>query len=137
LFAGDRLGKTAYTRNTAIIHLDQRAKETSSLIKLLLEVEREPSTQHTHYFKDYRRKFFAFYKGIFNGNANDDFIWRLQRHRYQSEEFTIALERIISNLRTIGFHNVQPLELAVLRGSEDSDDAIKIMADVRAYFQGM
>jgi hypothetical protein len=31
---------------------------------------------------------------------------------------------------------MQPLELAVLRASEDSDDAIKIMADVRVYFQG-
>jgi len=137
LFAGDRLGKTANIRNTVMMHLDERAKETSSLIKLLLEVEKEPSTRHTYYFKDYRRKFFVFYKGIFNGNANNDFIARLQRLRYQSSEFTIALESIISNLRYIGFHNVQPLELAVLRASEDSDDAIKIMADVRAYFQGM
>jgi hypothetical protein len=137
LSAGDLLGKTVYIRNTVITHLDQRAKETSALIKLLLEVEKEPSTRHTHYFKDYRRKLFAFYKGIFNGNVNNDFIGRLQRLRYQSPEFTIAVESIISNLRKIGFHNVQPLELAVLRVSEDSDDAIKIMADVRAYFQGM
>ena len=126
-------------RSTIATHLDQRAKETSSLIRLLLEVEKEPSTLHTHYFKDYRRKIFAFYKGIFNGNMNGDFIGRLQSPLLQSSEFTITLESILSNLRKIGFHNVRPLELAVLRASvdSDSDDAIKIMADVRAYFQGM
>ena len=43
----------------------------------------------------------------------------------------------MSNLPKIGFRNVKPLELAVLQASEDSDDALKIMADVRAYFQGM
>ena len=42
------------------------------------------------------------------------------------------------NLPKIGFRNVKPLELVVLlRASEDTDDALKIMADVRAYFQGM
>jgi hypothetical protein len=56
---------------------------------------------------------------------------------HPSSDFTIALESIISNLRRIGFLNVQPLELAVLRASEDSDGTIKIMADVRAYVQGM
>lgn len=68
---------------------------------------------------------------------NSDFIARLQRPMHPSSEFTIALESVISNLRRIGFLNVQPLELAVLRASEDSDGAIKIMADVRAYVQGM
>lgn len=119
------------------MHLDQIAEETSSLIKFLLEVEKEPSTRHTHYFKDYRRKFFAFYKGIYNSSSNGNFIERLRSTGYQSSEFREALEIVISNLRKIGFHNVQPLELGVLRASEDSDDAIKIMADVHAYFQGM
>lgn len=119
------------------MHLDRIAQETSSLIKFLLEVEKEPSTRHTHYFKDYRRKFFAFYKGIYNSSSNSNFIGRLRSTGYQSSEFREALETVISNLRKIGFHNVQPIELAVLRASEDSDDAIKIMADVRAYFQGM
>jgi hypothetical protein len=119
------------------MHLERVSQGTSSLIKFLLEVEKEPSTRYTHYFKDYRRKFFAFYKGIYNSSSNSNFIERLRSTRYQSSEFREALEIVISNLRKIGFHNVQPLELAVLRASEDSDDVIKIMADVRAYFQGM
>jgi hypothetical protein len=43
------------------------------------------------------------------------------------------------NLPKIGFRNVKPLELAILfrARTEDTDDALKIMADVRAYFQGM
>jgi hypothetical protein len=107
------------------MHLDQIAEETSSPIKFLLEVEKEPSTRHAHYFKDYRQKFFAFYKGIYNSSSNGNFIESLRSTGYQSSEFREALEIVISNLRKIGFHNVQPLE------------AIKIMADVRAYFQGM
>lgn len=57
---------------------------------------------------------------------------------YQSTEFSRALDIIMLNLPKIGFRNVRALELAVLfRASEDTDDALKIMADVRAYFQGM
>jgi len=74
---------------------------------------------------------------MYNSSSNSNFIERLRSTGYQSSEFRVALEAVISNLCKIGFHNVQPLELAVLRASEDSDDAIKIMADVRAYFQGM
>jgi hypothetical protein len=57
----------------------------------------------------------------------------------QSTEFSRALDIIVFNLPKIGFRNVKPLELAVLlrTSSEDTDDALKIMADVRAYFQGM
>ena len=126
-----------YIRDVVISHLDQCAEGTSSLIKFLLEVEKEPSTKNVHYFKDYHRKIFAFYKGIFNSGSNSDFVERLQRRTPQSSEFTRALDNIIANLHNIGFHDVKPLELAVLQASEDSDDAIKIMADVRAYFQGM
>jgi hypothetical protein len=43
----------------------------------------------------------------------------------------------MSNLPRIGFHAVNPVDLVALQASEDSDDALKIMADVRAYFQGM
>jgi hypothetical protein len=58
----------------------------------------------------------------------------------QPTEFSRALDTIMSNLPKIGFRAVKPHELAVLlRASdcEDTDDALKIMADVRAYFQGM
>lgn len=92
--------------------------------------------KNVHYFKDYRRNFFAVYKGIFNSGSNNDFVERVQRRIDQSPEFTEALGIIIANLPKIGFHDVKPLELTVLHASEDADDAIKIMADVRAYFQG-
>ena len=48
-----------------------------------------------------------------------------------------ALESIISNLTKIGFHNVKPLSLAAMQASEKLIDVLKIMADLRAYFQGM
>jgi hypothetical protein len=67
---------------------------------------------------------------------NDRFIERVQERSHQSQEFNRALDIIMMNLAKIGFYNVKPLELAALQTSEDSDDALKIMADVRAYFQG-
>jgi len=96
----------------------------------------EPSTQNTHYFKDYRRKFLSFYRGQYHEDSNDRFIERLKGRVNQSVEFSRALRRVISNLAKIGFRGVNPLELAALQASEDSDDALWIMADVRAYFQG-
>jgi hypothetical protein len=127
---------TEYTRNTVLVHIDQRVNEASSHLELLLKVEKEPSTKSAHHFKDYRRNFFTFYKGIYNSGVNRDFIERLQRRIRTSSEFDRALEMVLSSLSRIGIHGVKPLDLAVLRASEDSDDALKIMADVRAYFQG-
>jgi hypothetical protein len=97
----------------------------------------EPSTRNTNYFKDYHRKFLSFYKGLFHKDSNNHFVERVQGRMDQSSEFTRALDTIISNLPKIGFHHVTPLELGVLQTSEESDNALKIMADVRAYFQGM
>jgi hypothetical protein len=134
----DLLIKITHISNIVIAHLEQCCKEATKRIEFLLKVEGEPSTRNTSYFKDYRRKFLDFYSGVFHGESNVCFIDRIQRRTYQSTEFSRALDTIILNLPKIGFHNVKPLELAALfRASEDTDDALKIMADVRAYFQGM
>ncbi|KAI0250048.1 P-loop containing nucleoside triphosphate hydrolase protein [Lactifluus subvellereus] len=122
-------------RDIVTAHLELCAKETSERIEFLLQVESEPSTQNKHYFKDYRRKFLAFYKGQYHKHSNDAFIDRLQGRKYQSSQFNSALDSVIANLAKIGFRDVKPLELAALQSSEDADDALKIMADVRAYFQ--
>jgi hypothetical protein len=118
--------------------LELLAKETSKRIEFLLQVEREPFTENKHSFRDYRRKFLAYYKGLYHSNLNNYFIDRLRQSRYSSSEFNSALNMIISNLAFIGIHNVNPLDLAVLKPSEpeDVEDALRIMADVRGYFQG-
>jgi len=55
---------------------------------------------------------------------------------YQSSEFIRALESVMLNLRILGFRDVKPLELTILQVSDDADEALRIMANVRAYFQG-
>jgi len=97
----------------------------------------EPSTRNTDYYKDYYRKFLSFYKGLFHKDSNSHYIERVQGRMNQPSEFTLALDAILLNLPKIGFRNVSALELAVLQASGDADDALKIMAGVRAYFQGM
>lgn len=126
-----------YIRNIVVAHLEQCFKETLNLIDLLLKVEMEPSTRNTSYFEDYHRKFFSFYKGLFHKDSNDHFVERVQGRMDQSSEFIRALDNIITNLPKVGIHNVTPLELGVLQASVESENALKIMADVRAYFQGM
>jgi hypothetical protein len=120
-----------------VAHLDQCSKETSKMIKFLLKAEMEPSTRNINYFKDYYRKFHSFYRGLFHKDSNDHFVERVQGRMNQSTEFTRGLDTILTNLPKVGFNNVTPLELGVLQASEESNDALKIMADVRAYFQGM
>jgi hypothetical protein len=138
LLRNDILIEITRISNIVISRLEQCTKETTKRIEFLLKVEEEPSTRNTSYFKDYRRKFLDFYSGVFHGYNNDWYIDRIEERTNRSKEFSIALNTIISNLPKIGFHNVEPLELAVLmRASEDTEDALKIMADVRAYFQGM
>ena len=105
-------------------------------IEFLLKIEMEPSTRNTNYFKDYHRRFLSFYKGSFHEDSNDHFVERVQGRVNQSAEFIRALDIIMSNLPKIGFNHVTPLELGVLQASEESDEALRIMADVRAYFQG-
>jgi hypothetical protein len=124
--------------NVVIARLEQRSKETTKRIEFLLKVEEEPSTRNTNYFKDYRRKFLGFYTGLFHEDSNNCFVDRIEGRMGQSTEFSNALGIIMSQLPKIGFRNVKHLELAaLLQTSEDTDDALKIMADVRAYFQGM
>jgi hypothetical protein len=132
-----QLSEAADISNVVMTHLELCARETSKCIEFLLKTEKEPSTENKHYFKDYRRKFLAFYNGQYQRVSNDSFIDRLQRNKDQSSRFSMALNSIIENLAIIGFRDVEPLELAVLQPSEDAEDALKIMADVRAYFQGM
>ncbi|KAI9508381.1 P-loop containing nucleoside triphosphate hydrolase protein [Russula earlei] len=121
--------------NIVVTHLDRCSKETSKRVKFLLEVEKEPSTKNTHYFKDYRRKFLCFYNGLYHKDSNDNFIERVQGQHYQSTAFAEALAVVMENLPKLGLRDVKPLELAILQTSEDSDGALRIMADVRAYFQ--
>ena len=132
-----QLSKTADISNVVTTHLELRANETTKRIEFLLETEKEPFTENKHYFRDYRRKFFAYYNGQYHSGSNNFYIDRLLRNQDQSSRFMVAVNRIIENLAIIGFRGVKPLELAALLPSEDAEDALKIMADVRAYFQGM
>ena len=129
--------ETTDISNIVETHLELCAKETSKRIKFLLAVEKKAFTENKHYFRDYRGKFLAFYKGLYHSRSNDFFINRLQQCLHTSSPLNSALDSIIANLHAIGFRDVTPLQLARLQPSEDAEDALKIMADVRGYFQGM
>ena len=47
-----------------------------------------------------------------------------------------ALNNIISNLATIGIHSIAAQDLSRLLPEDETDPALGIMAEVRAYFQG-
>ena len=47
-----------------------------------------------------------------------------------------ALNNVIANLNTIGIHGILAKDLSRLLPDDDTDPALNIMAEVRAYFQG-
>ncbi|KAI0262190.1 P-loop containing nucleoside triphosphate hydrolase protein [Gloeopeniophorella convolvens] len=121
--------------NVVAAHLEQCAKETSKRIEFLLKVEGEPSVLDAHGFKNYQKNFLAFYEGQYIRASNGNFVDVLQGRGHRSEEFSNALRSVMANLPKLGFRNIDPLRLAGLQSSNDAGDALKIMADVRAYFQ--
>jgi hypothetical protein len=116
----DLFSENTHISTVVTTHLDQCSKEAAKRIEFHLEVEREPSTRNTDYFKDCRRKFLSFYSGLLHEDSNNHFIKRVQGIVYKSAEFSRALDTIMSNLPKIGFRNINPLasDLAALQASE-------------------
>lgn len=127
-------------RNVVSQHIRDRANETLRNIDFLLKVEGTPYTRNTHYLDDYRDKFLNYYKGIRQSTENNNLISKLSAGVLPDSEpdgqFEGGLVKVLSGLSDMGIHGIQPLALARILPPALMEDAIAIMADVRAYFQG-
>ena len=85
-----------------------------------------------HYFMEYRSKFLAYYKEARN-RAKSDVIRNLNSDDGSMME---AMRDSLFSLTRLGIE-ANASSLANLLPSDPMDPAIGIMADVRAYFQGL
>ena len=86
-----------------------------------------------HYFMEYRSKFLAYYKEA-RLRAKSQFVRNLENS--DDGDVMEAVHDTVSSLTRLGLEANASL-LANLLPSDPMDPAIGIMAEVRAYFQGL
>ena len=95
----------------------------------------EPATVNEHYLSDYKRKFHARYKATrqlhIKHSAN---LETLVNGGYQ---ISTVMHDALQNLGHMGLANIKKDDLLRLLPADSADGAIEIMAEVRAYYQGM
>jgi hypothetical protein len=100
----------------------------------LIEEEEEPFTMNTLYYMEYRSKFLAYYKDA-RLKAKSDLIRNME-----SKDMRQAIDDALCSLcalTRLGLGAVDASLLANLVLPEDRmEQALEIMASVRAYFQG-
>ncbi|KAK0199336.1 P-loop containing nucleoside triphosphate hydrolase protein [Desarmillaria ectypa] len=106
-------------------HLKKQLEQTEARIEWLVKLEARPYTLNTHYLSDYTEKFLAYYRGA-RGK---------QEHGSLAEIPSGAVDEILSGLSSVGIHGVEGPDLAKLLPADRMEASLKIMADVRAYFQ--
>jgi len=112
---------------------------TKSKINWLVGLERRPFTTNESYFLDYKDKFLSYYRAA--RRPDNDLISRLAANRSEiqnnvADDFQRGLGRVLSGLPQIGINGVMASDLPRLLAPDPMEPALKIMASVRAYFQG-
>ncbi|KAK0499138.1 P-loop containing nucleoside triphosphate hydrolase protein [Armillaria luteobubalina] len=109
-------------------HLKRQLEETEARIDWLIKLEAQPYTLNTHYLSDYTEKFLAYYKGARRQQDHETLMSTL-------ENPSNDINTILSGLNNVGIHGVHGPDLVKLLPADCMEASLKIMADVRAYFQ--
>jgi hypothetical protein len=115
-------------------HIEKCADTAAQHIVSLLDEEEEPFTVNEHYFGDYRSKFLQYYKDA-RQKAKSQFIRNLENS--DDGDIMVAMRETLCSLTRMGLEATDASSLANLLPPDPMDPAIEIMADVRAYFQGL
>ncbi|KAK0479205.1 P-loop containing nucleoside triphosphate hydrolase protein [Armillaria novae-zelandiae] len=128
-------------------HLRKQLEQAEAKIEWLVELESLPFTLNTHYLSDYTDKFLAHYKGLRQRQKHEPVSSALTKYTPQSppppgntpkrsvlNNTPTSISEVLAGLSSIGIH-VKASDLAKLLPPDEMEDAVKIMADVRGYFQ--
>lgn len=128
-------------------HLRKQLEQAEAKIEWLVELESLPFTLNTHYLSDYTDKFLAHYKGLRQQQDHGSVSSALTKYtppnplppgntpkRSASTNPSISISEALAGLSSIGIH-AKASDLAKLLPPDEMEDALKIMADVRGYFQ--
>lgn len=95
----------------------------------------EPATVNEHYLADYKRKFHARYKAARRVHIKHTTeLQKLVEGRYQN---TPVMTEALQSLAKMGLNDVRKDDLLRLIPGDLADNAIEIMSEVRAYYQGI
>ena len=100
--------------------------------------ERTPYTQSRHHFRHYRDEFIQLYQSIHRASLSPSPIILLLDQAVEAaiSEYEQPIALALSAISALGFKNVTTPDLLRLLSNDETTVALKIMADVRAYFQG-
>lgn len=126
-------------------HVTQCLNHAEERVSWLLALEDRPFTMNNHYLSDYRNKFLAHYRGARELHHQPDVMRTIQSfsstqaaraYQYNNGQPT-GVAKVIASLAEMGMGGVKAEDLAKLFPPDKMEPALEIMADVRAYFQGM
>ena len=124
-----------------------------------MKLEERPFTLNSHYFSDYKDKFFAYYKGSRRKDEEGSLMKLINQFNnpkpvvssassYNSNRLyaPAAVEavptgptgvgKVLAGLREMGLTQVKAEDIPKLLPPDKMEPALHIMSDVRAYFQG-
>jgi hypothetical protein len=125
-------------------HLKQCLERTEEQIMWLLQLEGRPFSLNTHYLADYKSKFLSHYRATREQYKQYQLVKAIQN--YGKNETTIVsgvpyqptgIAKVFAGLAELGVTGVKVEDLPKLLPPDRMEPALIIMADVRAYFQGV
>ncbi|KAJ7590318.1 P-loop containing nucleoside triphosphate hydrolase protein [Mycena floridula] len=112
-------GLADFVGSTVDAYLGKLRDETRAKLQWLLELERPPFTLNNHYFSSYRESYLSQYK----------------KERQQTAPYeTQAMETLLSAVAAVGIPNISQDNIERLRGPDEYEEELIVMAEVRAYF---
>jgi hypothetical protein len=122
-------------------HVQKRLEETHQRLMWLLELEDPPLTLNNHYYADYKDKFMTYYRSAAS-ERNSSLADKLQKWAplnsgdNDEDAFRNGVAEMLSGAPKVGLAGLKATDLARLLPASAQERALKIMAEVRAYFQG-
>lgn len=99
-------------------------------------------TLNGHYYQDYEAKLLAYFRSW--RSEKRDVPWVKQLKTYSNEQVTgesedtvrANIQQVLNGYNGLGVHGLKAIDLAKVLPPDPYETALKIMASVRAYFQG-
>jgi len=131
------IGPNAYhPRQTVLTHLKDCKERTAMKMKDCIDLEHEdPVTLNEDYLADYKDTFIARYRAAKQIHVKCSL--KLQKLVDGGYQNTSYMRNAVENLQCMGLPSFNNNDLLRLLPGDPADDAIEIMAEVRAYYQGV
>ena len=114
-------------------------------VNWLIDLEMSPFSLSTQYLSNYRAKFLALYKGAREKYENPDLVTLIKNYDSAKspassgiiQQPVTGIAKAMAGLSEIGLSGIKVEDLPNLLPPDRMAPALGIMADIRAYFQGV